>query len=148
MSQHTPIARLYPVLEHPIVECEPSPATGASLARVIEAVPALSPLLDFHTPDPKEIAVEVGMVHPREEDGLADLEEIDFGPDDWFEPSVGLMAVQNALNTLKADPRAISNAIYDPQLKPADVISDLKDIQQTLLLAQQHETRFHFALEK
>lgn len=148
MSTHKARARVYPVLENPIDGFDANPESGAALAHVIEVVPELSALLDFYSPDPKEIAVEVGMVSPHEEDGADDLDEVDFGPEEWFEPSVGLAAVQNALNALNADSHAISNALYDPALKQADVMGDLESIEQVLLLAQQYETRFRLAMDK
>lgn len=138
---------IYPVLEHRIDGFEPGSVSGRALARAVEAHPALSPLLDFHSVDPIQIALAVGMVSPQEEDGLNDLDEIDFGPPDWFEPPLGLAAIHQALNALRADPDSLARAIYDPGLRAIDVIVDLEAFEQTLLLARQHETRFHFALD-
>ncbi len=67
--------RIFPILETPVDGIPDDPAVGLALARVIEAHPALIPLLDFCAVDPHQIAVEVGMVYPYEEDGLEDLEE-------------------------------------------------------------------------
>jgi hypothetical protein len=139
------IENIYPVLEHPIDGFEPGSVSGRALARVVEAHPALAPLLDFHSVDPLQIALEIGMVSPHEEDGADDLEDIDFGPPDWFEPPVGLAVIGRALNALRADPQGLERAIYDPGLRAADVVADLEAFEQTLLLARQHETRFHFS---
>ena len=138
-------ARITPVLEHSIEGFAMNPKTGEALARVIEAHPALSALLDFVSVDPAEIALEVGMVYAYEEDGADDLREIDFGPAEWFESSAGLAAVQQALRAVREDPDSIAAAIYDPGLRPEDVISDLEVIEKVLVLARLHETRFHFA---
>ena len=135
---------LYPVLETPIVGFD-FRGTGRSLARIVEAHPALEDLLDFDSPDPLQMALEVGMVSPLEEDGADDLGEIDFGPVEWFEPVLGLAAVRQALSALRADPHSIGAALYEPDIRPEDVLSDLETIEQALLIAQQHETRFHFA---
>ena len=80
--------RLYPVLEHPVVGF--TFTAGSALARIVEAHDDLSPLLDFHAPDPAQIAIEVGMVYPYEEDGADDLAELDLGQPEWHEPAVGL----------------------------------------------------------
>jgi hypothetical protein len=50
------------------------------------------------------------------------------------------------LSTLIADPGSLAAAVYAPDLRPADVIADLEAIERTLLLAQQHEIRFHLSL--
>ena len=86
-----------------------------------------------------------GWSRPHEEDGADDLAEIDFGPAEWFEPSAGLAAVRQALAAVRDDPRSVAAAIYDPGLRAEDVIADLEAIEQVLVLAQQRETRFHFA---
>ncbi len=141
------MTRLYPVLEQAAADDEFAPDLGAALARIAEAHPALAPLLDYACVDPAQIAIEVGMVYPYEEDGADDLNEIDFGPAEWFEPAVGLVAVRLALDAVRADPQSLARALYDPTLRPEAVIADLEALEQTLLLAQQHETRFHFVLE-
>jgi len=138
-------AKFYPVLEQPVVGAETA-IPGKALARVLEAHPALSPLTDFVSVDPTEIALAVGMVYPYEEDGAEDLQDIDFGPPEWYEAILGLAAVRNALNAVRVEPGSIAAAIYDPGLRPEDVIADLEAIERALLLAQQHETRFHFTL--
>ena len=110
----------------------------------MEAHPDLAPLTDFVSVDPTQIAIAVGMVYPYEEDGPDDLQDIDFGPPDWYEAVLGLAAVRHALAAVRAEPGGIAAAIYDPGLRPEDVLADLEAIERTLLLAQQHETRFHF----
>lgn len=139
--------RLYPVWERPIEGFEFSAASGVALARVVEAHPALAELLDFQCVDPHEIAVAVGMVYPYEEGGAEDLADIDFGPGEWYEPALGLAEVREALRAVHDDPQSIAAAIYDPGLRPADVLADLESLEQALLLAQQHETRFYFSLD-
>ena len=119
---------------------------GLALARVIEAHPVLADLLDFVSVDPRQVAVEVGMVYPYEEDGADDLGDIEFDPYEWFEPSAGLVVVRRAVDALRADPLSLARAIYDPSLGPAKVIADLETLERALFLAQQHETRFHLVL--
>ncbi len=138
------LTRLYPVFETPVEDLADSPTVGYALARVAEAHPALAPLLDFCAVDPHEVAVAVGMVYPYEEDGLDDLDELDFGPDEWFEPSAGLPVLSRAIAAVRDDPQSLAAAIYDPGLRPADVLADLEAITAQLEAAQQHETRFHF----
>ena len=140
----TKLMALYPLLEQPI-EAFDFRGNGQALARVVEAHPALESLMDFYSPDPRQMALEVGMVSPLEEDGADDLDEIDFGPQEWFEPSLGLAAVRQALTTVRADPHSITEALYEPDIRPEEVISDLESMEQALLIAQQHETRFHLA---
>ena len=137
----------YPVLERPVPGFESEAAPGKALARVVEAHTVLSALTDFVSVDPAQIAIAVGMVYAYEEDGADDLSEIDFGPPDWYEAVLGLAAVRRALDAIRAGPESIAAAIYDPGLKPEDVIADLEAIERALLLAQQHETRFHFMME-
>ena len=137
--------RFYPVWEHPM-EDDVSDVSGLALARVVEAHPALTALMDFHSVDPREIALAVGMVYPYEEDGADDLEDLDLGLREWYEPSLGLAAVHHALRAIQDDPQSLAAAIYDPGLRPADVITDLEAIEHSLRLARQHETRFHFAM--
>ena len=137
-------ASFTPMLEQAIPGFEPSAVPGASLARVVEAHPVLVALTDFVSVDPTQIALAVGMVYPYEEDGADDLQDIDFGPPEWYEPALGLAVVRQALDAVRAEPGGIAAAIYDPGLRPEDVIADLDAIERTLLLAQQHETRFHF----
>jgi hypothetical protein len=136
-------ARIHAIFETPFPGSADDPTVGLALARVIEAHPALIPLLDFCAVDPHEIAVAVGMVYPYEEDGLEDLDELDFGPDEWFEPVAGLAALDRAIAAVQADPGSIAAAIYDPGLHPADVLADLEAMAAQLEAARQHETRFH-----
>ncbi len=140
--------RFYAVLERPIKDSNLSANSGQALARVVEAHPALQLLMDFHSVDPRDIALAVGMVYPYEEDGADDLDELDLGLMEWHEPSLGLVAVRRAFLAVRDDQQSVAAAIYDPGLRPADVVSDLEALEQTLLLAQQHETRFHFVLRE
>ncbi len=140
-------ARIYPVLETPIAGLPTDPAAGFALARVVEAHPVLAQLLDFCAVDPHQIAVEVGMVYPYEEGGLEDLDDLEFDPMEWFEPVAGLAAVERATLAVRDDPQSLAAAIYDPGLRPADVLADLEAIKALLQAALQHETRFHFIQE-
>ena len=135
-------ARIYPVLETSIPGSVTD--TGYFLARVVEAHPVLAQLLDFCAVDPHLIAVEVGMVYPYEEGGLDDLRDLDFGPMEWFEPIAGLAVLERATAAVREHPESLATAIYDPGLRPADVLADLEAIARTLETARQHETRFHF----
>ncbi len=137
-------ARIYPVLETAIPGLPAAPAAGFALARVVEAHPILSHLLDFCAVDPHQIAVEVGMVYPYEEGGLDDLDDLEFEPMEWFEPVAGLAAVERAIAAVRDTPESLAAAIYDPSLRPADVLADLEAIHALLQAALQHETRFHF----
>ncbi len=139
-------ASFYPVLEQPVPGFEASATPGAALARVVEAHPVLAALTDFVSVDPTQIALAVGMVYPYEEDGAEDLQDIDFGPPEWYEPVLGLAVIRRALSAVRDEPTSIAAAIYDPGLRPEDVIADLEAIEGALLLAQQHETRFHFMM--
>ncbi len=136
--------RISPRFEAPLDDLADSLTVGFALARVIEAHPALAPLLDFCAVDPHQMAVEVGMVYPYEEDGLEDLNELDFGPDEWFEPVAGLAVLSRASAAVRDNPQSLAAAIYDPGLRPADVLADLEAIAAELEAARQHETRFHF----
>jgi len=139
-------AKFYPVLERPVAGFESSASPGTALVRVVEAHPVLAALTDFVSVDPTQIALAVGMVYPYEEDGAEDLQDIDFGPLEWYEAVLGLAVVRRALGAVRDEPGSLAAAIYDPGLRPEDVIADLEAIERALLLAQQHETRFHFAL--
>ena len=136
--------RIYPRFETPIDGLVDDQTVGYALARIVEAHPALVPLLDFCAVDPHQIAVEVGMVYPYEEGSLEDLDELDFGPDEWFEPVAGLAVLSRAIAAVRDDPQSLAAAIYDPSLHPADVLADLEAIAAQLEAARQHETRFHF----
>ena len=140
-------ATFYPVLEKPAEGFNPAPIPGMALARVVEAHPILETLMDFVSVDPLQVAVEVGMVYPYEEDGADDLNDLVFDPPEWYEAVIGLGAVRRALKAVRDDPPSIAAAIYDPSLRAEDVITDLEGIERALLLAQQHETRFHFAMK-
>ena len=140
------MTRFYPVLETQVAGFDGASLPGTSLARVVEAHPVLALLTDFVSVDPVQIALAVGMVYPYEEDGADDLQDIDFGPPEWHEAALGLAAVRRALDAVRDDPGSIAAAIYDPGLRPEDVLADLEAIARALLLAQQHETRFHFIL--
>ncbi|MDQ2686915.1 MAG: hypothetical protein M3Y28_03505 [Armatimonadota bacterium] len=129
-----------PVLEHPIESPAPASETCRFLARVIEAHPALTPLLDFAEPDPMQIARAVGLLGP--DDSEDDLDGIVLGTPEWFEPGAGLTAVHHALRALTAAPESLASALYDPTLRPADVLADLEFLERALLVARQHETRF------
>ena len=136
-------ARIFPEFETPTDGLAADAQMGFALARVIEAHPALIPLLDFCAVDPLQIAVEVGMVYPYEEGGLDDLGDIDFGPFEWFEPVAGLAALERATAAVRDNPESLAAAIYDPTLRPADVLSDLDALTLALQAALQQETRFH-----
>ena len=133
-------------IERPGVGEEGSLDCGQCLAELMERLPALGPLRDFECADPRQIARQVGMVYPLEEDGDADLAEIDFGPDDWFEPAAGLSVVRLALNELRTNPGIVADAVYDPRLSAADAVRALEGLQALLVSAQQQETRFHLRL--
>ena len=137
-------ARFYPVFETSTDSLADNPSIGYALARVAEAHPDLVPLLDFCSVDPHEIAVAVGMVYPYEEDGLGDLDDLDFGPPEWYEPSAALPMLARAIAVVRDHPESLAAAIYDPTLRPADVLADLEAIAALLETARQHETRFHF----
>jgi len=139
--------RFYPVLEQPVAGFERDTIPGKALARVVEAHPTLAALTDFVSVDPVQIALAVGMVYPYEEDGAEDLNDLVFDPPEWYEPALGLAVVRRALSAVRDEPGSIAAAIYDPGLHPEDVITDLEAIEQALLQAQQHETRFHFAMD-
>jgi hypothetical protein len=139
-------ASLYPVLEHPIEGFNVRTVSGKALARVVELHPALMDLLDFYSADPAEIASELGMISPHDPEDADDLNELDLGPEEWFEPTAGLVTVRQAREALVADPGSLAVTVYDPRLRPADVIADLEAIERVLLQAHQHETRFHFSM--
>jgi len=141
VSAHVTVA-----LEHTIEGFEEGADRGEALARVIEAHPALTPLLDFESVDPVQTAVAVGMTYAYDADDVADLEEIDLGPGEWFELAAGLAAAYRALAALRADPGSVALAVYDPGLRPEAVIADLEALARTLERARQHETRFHLVL--
>ena len=140
-------ARIYPVLETAIAGLPTDPAAGFALARAVEAHPVLAQLLDFCAVDPHQIAVEVGMVYPYEEGGLDDLDDLEFEPMEWFEPVAGLVVVERAIAAVRNNPQSLAAAIYDPGLRPADVLADLEATNALLQAALQHETRFHFIQE-
>jgi hypothetical protein len=137
-------ARIYPVFETSVDDLAADSTHGFALARVVEAHSVLALLLDFCAVDPLQIAVEVGMVYPYEEDGLDDLSDIDFGPLEWFEPVAVLPVMGRAIAAVRDNPQSLAAAIYDPSLRPADVLADLEAIDALLQAARQHETRFHF----
>ena len=87
------------------------------------------------------------MVYPYEEDGSDDLDELDFGPSEWFEPPAGLAALERATAALRDAPESLAAVLYDPALRPADVLADLDALTQALRAALQQETRFHFLLD-
>jgi len=132
------------VLERPSGGFDVQAHKARALARVVEAHPALVPLLDFCATDPAEIALAVGMVDAGEEGGQDDLAEINFGPSEWFEPAAGLAAVQRARLAIQNDPHSIAAVLYDPALRPEAVVADLAAMEQALASALQQETRFHF----
>ena len=132
------------VLERPLAGYDAQANEFHAIARIVEAHPALAPLLDFCATDPAQIALAVGMVYAGEEDGQEDLGEIDFGQDEWFEPAAGLPVVRRALGVLRSDSRSIATVLYDPDLRAEAVIADLSAIEQGLVLALHQETRFHF----
>lgn len=140
-------AKFYPILEQPVEGFDPASTPGTALARVVEAHPVLETLTDFVSMDPLWVAIEVGMVYPYEEDGADDLNDLVFDPPEWYEAVIGLAAVRRALKAVQDDLSSIAAAIYDPGLRAEDVITDLESIERALLLAQQHETRFHFAMD-
>lgn len=133
---------VHAVLEHPVGGVTPESGGCHSLARVIEAHPALAPLLDFAAPDPVQVARAVGLLGPDDAD--EDLEGIDLGAPEWFEPPAGLAAVRQAIRAVGDAPESLAAAVYDPALQAADVLADLEALERTLLGAQQHETRFRF----
>lgn len=139
--------RLYPEFETPLDGLPADSTHGFAVARVAERHSALLPLLDFCAVDPQQIAVEIGMVYPYEEGGLDDLGDIDFGLSEWFEPVAGLAALGYAAAALRDAPESLAAALYDPSLRPADVLADLAALTQALQAALQQETRFHFLLD-
>ena len=139
-------AKFYPVWEQPVAGIEGT-LPGTALARVVEAHPVLAALTDFVSVDPTQIALAVGMVYPYEEDGAEDLNDLVFDPPEWYEAALGLAVIRRALKAVRDEPGSIAAAIYDPGLRPEEVITDLEAIERALQGAQQHETRFHFVME-
>jgi hypothetical protein len=139
--------RIYPVLENAPTQSPLDPTLGSALAKVVEIHPDIEPLLDFYSADPLEVAREVGMVYPHEEESDEDLKEVDFGPGEWYEPAAGISAVQHALAALRSDSQSIMRLIYDPTLSQHAVIRDLEGLLRVLETAQDQETRFHVATE-
>ena len=137
-------ARIIPVFESPLPEAEIPEGSGSALARIADYHPDIPPLMDYCHADPVEIAREVGMSSSTDEDDEEDLAEIDFGLGEWYEPQAGLAAVRHALNAIRAAPDSIRKAVYDPGLRPEDVIADLEQLEKSLVIAQQHEVRFRF----
>ena len=135
--------QLYPIFETVFPDAAGAHTAGFALGRAAEAHPDLAPLLDFCAVDPREVAVAVGMVYPYEEGGLDDLDDLDFGPPEWYEPSAALPVLRRAAAALRARPESLAAAIYDPSLRPADVLMDLDALVDLLEAARQHETRFH-----
>ncbi len=138
--------RLTLVLERPVSGETGSGHTGTALGRVVEAHPALEPLLDFAGPDPVQMAALLGVSSAHDPEDMADLAEIDFGPVDWHEASAGLAVLRAAQNAVRAAPGSIAAATYDPGLRPEEVLADLEDLERLLLLALRHETRFRLIL--
>ncbi len=136
------ISTLRVVLEHPIEKLAASSDECRPLARVLESHPALTPLLDFAAPDPVQIARTLGLLGPHDDED--ELDGIDLGAPEWFEPVAGLPAIRQALRAITAAPESLASVLYDPSLRPADVLADLEFLERTLLLAQQHEPRFRF----
>jgi len=135
-------ASIYPVLEDAPVDAPRPQNPGVSLAKIVETHPDLDDLLDFFSPDPVEMAYEIGMVHPQEEDSADDLAEIDFGAWEWHEASTGIAVIERALTALRADPSSISRHLYDPALSQDDVIADLESMLLILEDARDREVRF------
>ncbi|MGO8672191.1 MAG: hypothetical protein ACLQVD_12600 [Capsulimonadaceae bacterium] len=146
--------RVYPVFEHapaaptgaPAVENSYPPSAGTALATLLDFHPELEPLLDFCADDPIDIARAVGMIYPGEEDAEEDLAGIDFGQLEWHEATAGLAAVHHAARALQCDPDSVARVLYDPHLRPADVIADLIALENVLEIAQQHEIRFQLRI--
>ena len=137
-------SRIVPVFESPLPEAEIPEGSGSALARIADYHPDIPALMDFCHADPLEIARQVGMTSLTDEYDEEDLAEIDFGLGEWYEPQAGLVAVQHALNAIRASPDSIRRAVYDPGLRAEDVITDLEQLEKSLLIAQQHEIRFRF----
>ena len=138
--------RITIILERPITGDPEAAPGGGALGRAVEAHPALEPLLDFADPDPREVAARLGMAYAYDPDDAADLSEIDFGPPEWHEPAAGLAAVRPALDALRSRPESVAQALYDPGLRPADVLADLEALERVLRRALDHETRFRLVL--
>ena len=143
----TDAKRLTVVLERPVTDgAERGAQPGAALGRVVQAHPALEPLLDFVGPDPIQMAALLGVSYAHDPEDMADLTEIDFGPPEWHEATAGLAVLRVALNAVRAAPGSIAAATDDPGLRPEDVLADMEDLERSLLLALRHETRFRLTL--
>jgi hypothetical protein len=67
-----------------------------------------------------------------------DAEGMGLPPEEWFNPSDGLAAVQALSAHLRANPKAIAKA--------KEMLSELDQVTAELTAAARHKVEFHFAL--
>jgi hypothetical protein len=123
---------LYVALERDVPGIDASAVCGKFLSRAqkqLDAIArrqALTPLEDFVSMDPQEVADLFGAIP----EGLTEQ---------WFEPSEGLKTVRGLLNYLRQDPSGIRNA--------REVCADLEATERVLAAAREQGVRFHLAVD-
>lgn len=142
----------YPTFEHEVAGSDAFIVNGKALAHAVYNwdVPALAALAGYFSISPYEAAAMAGFRLPNDPDPDPELEPI---PPDavrppaeaWYEPEAGLSAVRAALQALcdQAILTEIDTAVY----KVEWVVQELEAAELELLLAQQQQVRFHFAVD-
>ncbi|MBV9851538.1 MAG: hypothetical protein JO250_17865 [Armatimonadetes bacterium] len=150
---------LYPVLEHEVAGYDATAVVGKAFAHAVYnwPIPALVALGDFFSVSPEEVASLAGYYLPGDEDaeegegGAAGRKPAppDFQPpaEAWYEPTAGLNAVREALRALREAPASVTAGLNTRKNRVEWVISDLEAVERVLLLAQEQEVRFHFAMD-
>lgn len=130
---------IYPVLDKEVPDFNVSAVDGKVLARVMpemgESSSPLAQLWGFVSANPEEAA---GFL----EDEGVDASEIEINwTEEWFAPNDGLALVRAIISHLEAG---------GSDVMPVDVpeaVRDLRAIEATLSLAEEHGARFHFAFD-
>ena len=150
---------LYPVLERDVVGYDASAVIGKALCHAVYHcdVPEVVALDAFFSVSPQELASLAGFYLPG--DDLSDHEDTELKPlkpappdfqppaEAWYEPAVGLRAVSEALKALRDASPLIDGQLEAGKNRTDWVITDLEAVEKVLTLAQEHEVRFHFAMD-
>lgn len=93
----------------------------------------VSPLMDFFSVDAQETEALLEAYLDGDEEPLSTPEE------EWFPAATGLVTVRALADYLRAHPDHLQNQ--------QDVITDLSEYQQILETLEQHQVRWHLAID-
>lgn len=136
---------VYPVLNKEVPGFDVTETTGRALAEAIfEEGSAFAVLERFSSQNEEELAGFIADQTGQE------ASAIEVPAEEWFAPEEGLQVVRPLLEQVRSQSQAgplTLPAGWEADEFSRGVMDDLQNLEKVLLLAQEHDARFHLALD-